>query len=369
MNSERKALMLSAGYGRGHHAAARALAQELTARGWSTATADVCAATRPGAFRLTQAFYQACTRHAPWLWGSLYQQLDSADWARLIHTPLLAACTRHLAALLEQEQPSLVVCTYPLFAYMLDSLSQAGAWQAPYAVVVTDALAITRAWVQSHAPLICLPDAESMAVVQEQFALPSERLAVTGFPVRTEFCPGEHRPVPGPGGEGLHIVYGVHAPMARVVADTHALLQSYHGLQLTLVADDRAARLQPLAQRYEGRLRICSAEQDMAPLLHSAHLYIGKAGAASVFEAYAAEVPVIVNYALPGQEEGNLRLLLQDGAGCLASSTAELLHTLGALLAGSAEGWQRMREAMRAAQRTGGAARTADALERRFFAA
>lgn len=368
MTRARKALMLSAGYGRGHHTAAHALAQELAHRGWQTGVADVCADTHPGTFCLTQALYRSCTRHAPWLWGALYRLLDTADWAQLIRLPVLAACTRRLAALLEQEAPSLVVCTYPLFAYMLDALANRSALRVPYAVVVTDALYAGRAWVQAQAPLICLPDASSMAAVQERFALPTERLAAPGFPVPAEFTPNPHLPLPEEHGHGLHIVYSAHAPLARVEADTEALLHAYPTLRLTLVAEDRAAKLSHLAQRHPERLRLYSTVRGMASLLRSAHLYIGKAGAASVFEAYAAEVPMVVNYALPGQEEGNLHLLMRDGAGCYADSTAELLQILRSLLAHSAAGWRRMRAAMHAAHRTGGAALTADALERRFFA-
>ena len=124
MKTERKALMLSAGYGRGHHAAARALAEELTGRGWQVSTTDICDEAQPGFFHLTQRLYRFCIRHSPRLWGILYKQLDATDWASLIHSPGIAASTRHLRRLLSQMQPDLVVCTYPLFDYMMDACAR-----------------------------------------------------------------------------------------------------------------------------------------------------------------------------------------------------------------------------------------------------
>lgn len=86
-----------------------------------------------------------------------------------------------------------------------------------------------------------------------------------------------------------------------------------------------------------------------------------------MFEACAAEVPVLVNHALPGQEEGNLQLLAQDGAALSVPHTDDLIRTLCPLLANSAAGWQRMCRAIRAAGRSGGAARTVDTIEGRLF--
>lgn len=365
MNTERKALLLSVGYGRGHHSAARALADELTRRAWRARVVDVCAATHPRLFRLTQLFYLFCVRRAPRLWGALYKQIDSADWRKLIHNPMLRGCLKVLHEELLREQPDLVVCTYPLFAFMLDALAREEGAAVPYAVVVTDSLTISRPWVLSDAPLICLPDELSLSRVQCEFGLPAERLAAPGFPVRAAFRPG-HRELPGAEGEGLHIVYGAHACLARVRADAQAMLQEWPRMRLTIVAEERRRQLLDLLHLSPG-VQLCAAEQDMAELLRSAHLYIGKAGAASIFEAYSAEVPVLVNYALPGQEQGNLQLLQHDAAGLYASDTPTLMHALRRMLCHGASGWQAACAAMRRAGRGGGAARTAEAIERRFF--
>ncbi|MCH5285554.1 MAG: hypothetical protein J1E42_08130 [Akkermansiaceae bacterium] len=366
MINKRKALLLSAGYGRGHHSAAAALAEELQRRGWDTQILDACQAARPSLFRLTQMFYRFCVRHAPHLWGSVYRQLDSANWSRLIKLPAVAAGTRLLRRVLQTEEPDLVVCTYPLYAYMLDTLAAEGKLHAPYAIVVTDSLAISSPWLLSDAPLICLPDELSHELVSLSFSLPPERLVTTGFPVRAAFTPGE-RPTPGPRGEGLHIIYCANSADPRALTDAQAMLAEWPAMRLTLITERPTQQLLDLRRHYAGA-QICQANQDMAELMRTAHLYIGKAGGASTYEAYSAEVPVLVNYILPGQEEGNLQLLQHDSAGFRATDTETLMHTLRDLLGNNAAGWQRACAAMHAARRSGGAARTADALERRFFA-
>ena len=66
---------------------------------------------------------------------------------------------------------------------------------------------------------------------------------------------------------------------------------------------------------------------------------------------------------MPGQEQGNLELLLLDGAGVSVSSTAELLTRLAVLLKNGAAGWLRLSRAMCNTRRSGGAACVVDHLE------
>ncbi len=368
MREERNVLLLSIGYGRGHEAAAEALVQEMESRGWRARVSDPCAEAKPHLFRCTQMIYRACVRRLPWAWGIAYAQIDATDWARMLHLPGIAGGMRRLRDMLRSEKTELIVCTYPLYAYMLDAMTQRGELNTPYAVVVTDAIHVNSAWVRTKAPLICLPDEESRAGVHERFGIEEERLCATGFPVRREFTPCAARCAPGEDGQGLRVVYGAHARPERVCADVRGMLEAWPGMQVTLLAEERETRLRNMLGDADGR--ICyfgGGGESIAEPLRQAHFYIGKAGAATVFEAYATETPVLVNYPMPGQEEGNQQLLITDGAGARIDSTAELLSTIARLLEHGAAGWRDMVHAMHVSARGNGAARTVEALQERFF--
>lgn len=365
MQTKRKALLLSIGYGQGHHTAAQALAEELSQRGWETQRHDLCAETSPKLFRATQSFYRACVRSMPRLWGCLYRLIERINWARMTYAPGIRACTEGLRRLIQDEQPQLIICTYPLYGYMLDALAKESGQSVPYAMVVTDALSLCRPWLLTQAELICLPDELSLAQVRDIYELPGGRVIATGFPVRAAFRADDRRPLPAEDGAGLHIVYAAHAPLQQVKQDMQMLLREWPQARISLLAEERKTALcdEPTLQGVE----VYGEGQSTAELMQTAHFYIGKAGAASVFEAYTTETPVLVNYVLPGQEQGNLKLLEHDGAGLYVQDTASLADTLHTLLADSARGWQDMCRAIRRADRCRGAARTIDALERRMF--
>jgi processive 1,2-diacylglycerol beta-glucosyltransferase len=362
----KKLLVLSVGYGQGHHSAAAALAEYYGAMGWETSVADVCEMASPRGFRLTQLFYQFCVRKAPWLWGVTYSRTDTANWKALIHTPIVKPVVKCLRALLVRESPDLIICTYPLFAYMLDFLFANGIPKAPYAVVVTDALEISRPWMCTDAPLVLVPDEGSRQLVMERYALPDDRVVAAGFPVKTAFSPDGDRACAAE--SNLQVVYGAYRQNEGVVNDVCALLDEFPQMRLTVIAGARADFFKKrFANKYgNGRLNIIRETNAMAALLSKSHFYIGKAGAATMFECYSTCVPMLVNFLLPGQEEGNLRLLLKDGAGVHVQSTAHLIYTLRELLEADARGWRRLCEAITQAGRAGGAARIAEVIRNRF---
>ncbi len=360
---KKKLLLLSVGYGKGHHSAAAALAGVYAEHGWESRVVDVCELAQPFLFRLTQRFYAFCVRQAPWIWGITYRLTDAADWALLIHSPMLRPVVRCLRRLLSEDQPDLVVCTYPLFAYMLDELRGKGYTSVPYAVVVTDAREISRPWMCSGAPLVIVPDAGSRHRVMERYANSRNRVEAAGFPVCREFFASAERRTPDE--TAFRIVYGAYRQIGGVLNDVTSLLAAFPQLRMTVLAGRHEQKLQQLLSDYcaSGRLQIMAESTQMAELLRESHLYIGKAGAATMFECYASAVPMLVNFILPGQEEGNLELLLEDGAGCHVESTAHMVDTVHRLLENGAEGWLHLKNKMIAAGRQHGAERIVDTIK------
>jgi predicted metal-dependent phosphoesterase TrpH len=66
----------------------------------------------------------------------------------------------------------------------------------------------------------------------------------------------------------------------------------------------------------------------MPELLTSHHVIITKAGGATVQEAIAARTPVIISQVVPGQEEGNARLIVENDCGRLAPDPDSIVEAL-----------------------------------------
>lgn len=365
---KRKALLLSVGYGQGHHSAARALAEELEMRGWCTQTHDPCAETYPRLFRLTQRYYHFCVRKAPWLWGVTYSLTDTADWRRQVDGVLLKKCTLYVKELLLRSKPDVVLCTYPLFAYMLDALAEQEGIHVPYVVVVTDAIEISRPWMKTEAPLVCVIDELSAQIVQQRYALTPEQVVSTGFPVRRGFHAVSGQRCDFSDGR-VSVLYAVYRSRRQVCRDVRGLLSAFPRMSMTLLCGERAEEMRTVFtdELATGKVEVVPYCHDMAALFARHHVYIGKAGAATVFEAYASALPMIINYSLPGQEQGNLELVLHDECGYRAESTADAVSALRRMLDGGGRHWREIRKAMESSYRAEGAGRVVDIVESRFF--
>ncbi len=102
----------------------------------------------------------------------------------------------------------------------------------------------------------------------------------------------------------------------------------------------------------------------MPDLLSSNHLLIGKAGGASVHEALAAACPMLIDYVVPGQEEGNALKLLRLKCGMMAETPEEIASAIKSLLEKDATRLQAMQKAARKHAQRDGAEKVADLTEK-----
>ena len=73
--------------------------------------------------------------------------------------------------------------------------------------------------------------------------------------------------------------------------------------------------IRDLRARYGHRLAVRGWTRRVPSYLAASHVVVGKAGGATVHEVLASARPMLVNFLLPGQEEGNARLLEKLGGG------------------------------------------------------
>lgn len=362
-----KVLILTVAYGQGHKSAAAGLADEYLARGCKVMVADPCEADQSGLYELTKAYYNLCVRRVPWLWSMAYSQTATADWRAIVTWPVIRKATRYLSDLLVSWRPDVVICTYPLYAYMMDYIHDSCISALPYAVVVTDSLEISRPWLKSRTSFLFVPDEYSESLLQIKYGL-GPVVINSGFPVRKAFLQQVEKSIPSPA--QLNIVYGAYLGIEITFKQVSSILNRFPLSKIVLLAGDRYDKLKKRLRHLEGggSLTILRSSESMADLFASTHIYIGKTGAATMFEAYASGVPFIANFALPGQEQGNLQLLLRDEAGYWAGGSDALCDIIFQLLRNNAEKWKKVRSNMLTRTcRVHGAAKIADILEDRLL--
>ena len=176
-------LILTAGFGEGHNAAARALAlacDELHGPG-TARVADAFALAAPRLNPLFRRAYVGLINQAPNVWSAIYGWLDRSA----VFPYVLRSMRRErgvIAELIRDEEPAAIVCTYPAYAYLLNALGRAGRMSVPFFNVVTDSISINSLWWRGGAAGWFLPNEDSAHVLRRA-RIDERKLHVLGFPV------------------------------------------------------------------------------------------------------------------------------------------------------------------------------------------
>jgi processive 1,2-diacylglycerol beta-glucosyltransferase len=327
-------LILTSGFGEGHNAAARNIQEaiEKLHPGLRVARHDIFEETYPWIYPLAQNAYKLAIRRAPGLWHLFYKFLDR--FPRLAGTGL-AFYQRAIWRLRREAlriDAGVVVSTFPGYGPLV---RRALAGQdLSFVTVITDSISINSIWFSPACDLYLVPN-EPTARSMEHAGVPREKIRVTGFPVPILFATPPAHPRKTPPADGLwKILYMVNAEGGEAVDLVRGLLALENiALTVTCGRDEKlAAEMQKLATESGKPLTVLGWTPDMPELIRGSHLLIGKAGGATVQESMAARTPMIVTKVVPGQEEGNARLLVERGAGEVATSPHAVVEAVRKLL-------------------------------------
>lgn len=356
MTEPPRILIVTAAFGEGHNSAARNLGLALDAAGAVTRVSDPCLLGAPGLTELLSRGYRMVTTRFPRIWAWIYKSTDRCDFNRS-RSPVMRLPERALGTLIDEFNPTALVCTYPLYPYFLKRIPQGIDGTLPVFTVVTDSIEINAAWLRAPSDWWLVTDPLTRQEMVHK-NLPAEKIIDTGFPVNPVFSKLPPIEADDPC-DPFRVLYFPTAQKSLIRSHGRALLDASPSVRLTIVLGRNVRRLyagaKKLKDAYPGRVRLIGWTRKVPQLLNSHHLVVGKAGGATVHEAIAARCPMLIHHLVPGQEEGNLSLLEAISAGSLADSPAALTRRVSDLLADHANGWRSMKHALARHGRNAGA--------------
>ncbi len=358
--------VLSAGFGEGHNAAARAVAEALGAHPAGSVVAEVhdlfIEAYGPDRARRQRDGYIRVANRFPRLWGCLYAGLDRMPLVRA-SLPFVRPVERRLNALLDEAAPRVVVSAYPLYNYMMARRWRVDDPARPRLItVVTDSISVNRAWHRAHSDWYVTPNRATADVMVRQ-GVPAEKVLPYGFPVPARLA-GRSTATPG----GRPRVLLMLNPGRRDAVAMAAALASLD-LALTVTVGRDAGFKEAVERAVAGRAEVLGWTDRIPELMLSSHLVVSKAGGATTHECVAAGVPMVITQVIPGQEAGNARLITAHGAGALGLDPVRARDAVAAAFADDWRVWCGWKSAVERLGDAGGAARVADLVVKELAAA
>ncbi len=342
----KKILILTAGFGEGHNAAARNLrdAIELTSEDAKVEVLDLFESSYGVWNTMAKKAYLNVVRFAPSVWSGVYSFLDKSTYMNQ-RLGGFARLQDALSDILQQTQPDCVISTYPVYAHVIRELYREQA-ERPFTfmTVVTDSITVNAAWFSAPSDWFCVPN-EPTAEVMRRAGVPTEKIKVLGFPVSPIFAePSAELSAPKPG-ERWRILYLINTGKKKAGKMIDRLLER-DDVELTITVGRDAELKAELAERtkaHAGRVNLLGWTNQMPQLMQRHHLIISKAGGATVQESIAARTPLLLNQVIPGQEEGNAHLVTQAGYGAVAEGKGEIIELVEKAFANRGWLWREWR--------------------------
>ncbi|MDR5708759.1 MAG: glycosyltransferase [Armatimonadota bacterium] len=352
-------LVLSATYGGGHQRVAEAL-RSAWAELLPAIQVEIVdffeAFVNPALNRMVRSLYVTSVRHAPAVWGAFYYATGNirpdSPTQRLINR----LGRQRLVAYLRNVRPALLVHVHPTPAGVVSDLKAEGEVHQPSAVVLTD-YAIHSQWIHPHVDRYCVPSEAVRAGLVDR-GVPADRIFITGIPIAREFTlPLDRREVAprlglDPDRTTVLVMAGAYAMLGGILEIHRVILSLPHRVQAVFICGRDAGLVERLRRRSRRRpeVRVEGYVANVAEWMTCADLLVTKAGGATVSEALAKALPMVIYRPIPGQEEWNTRMLVEAGAARIARNPEELARLLHGLLRDPGE-LDRMQQAARKAAR------------------
>jgi 1,2-diacylglycerol 3-beta-galactosyltransferase len=333
----KKILILTADYGYGHRSAANAIAEALHETHGQECEVDIVNPLddphAPAFFRENQHDYDKMVREMPELYKLGYQVSESRLVGDLIKSTFTLALFNVLREIIRQKQPDIIVCTYLFYQGILSAVFAIEKRHIPLLTVVTDLETVQSLWFHPVADL-CLVPTQTVYDLAIAAGLPSEKVKITGIPVRPELVNGSQDQASLRQSLGwrpdLFTVLAVGSKRIEHLYDSLRVL-NHSGLPLQLVVvaggdDELYRRFQETEWHVETHCYNFVAE--MGSFVRAADCILSKAGGLTVSEALACGLPLILVDVIPGQETGNANHVVSGNAGVLARDPIEVLETM-----------------------------------------
>lgn len=306
-----EALILSCGTGGGHNAAARAIQQELTARGHSAQLLNPYSLRGRHVESAVNAAYVKLVQTAPHVFGVVYS-LGNAYRRVPFRSPVYYVNGRmaaYLGRYLSEHRFDVIVSTHIFPAEILTSLRHRGFPLPKIYYIATDYTCIPfTEETDCDAYVIPAADLEGEFVHR---GVPADRLYPLGIPTRgcfsREMTRAQARRELGLDAEGTLYLLSGGSMGAGQLGRTVELLRERSEARLAVICGSNDGLYRELEERYGGQVLLLHTTRRMDLWLRACDAFFTKPGGLSSTEAAVAGVPLVHLPPIPGCETINAR--------------------------------------------------------------
>lgn len=323
-------LFLSISAGSGHNVAAQAVIQEIKVRypDSNTKVIDTFDYMNPLLNKLAIGGYIHSIKLSPWLWGHIYNYLESQERHLFDVSQLFTRLySEKFINLINDFKPDTIICTHPIPARIISNLKDKRQINIPLIALITD-FTVHHYWIHKNIDAYILP-CEQLKEQITKFGVSDDKLILTGIPLRRQFSRNFYkikvREELGLEQKTTVLIMGGGNGLGHIDKIVKALMKSNIDLQVVTITGKNEKLCSKLLSFDTGKkVKVFGYVENMAKLMAAADIVITKPGGVTTAEILTMGLPMIIVNPLPGQEIRNTEFLINNKLGVKVGTIDQL---------------------------------------------
>lgn len=326
----RRVLIFSASTGGGHNQVASVLQAELQANNYEVMISDFLKESNNLLHLIIASGYNNLAMRSASLYGLLYHRSNNKTVDKRLKS-ILSKCLRNtISAQITSFKPDLIITTHPMVVNVLGGLKAFARLQLPVISIVTD-FAAHHMYFSKHIDAYITPYCIDTHNALLKGGIPENKIFPFGIPIKRDF----YKQASNHSADKRFSVLLMAGSLGSkyLVRVINILLHNPYPLRIMVVCGknyrlktELKSRCDKLALNKE--IIVYGYCNNISDLMDSAHLLISKPGGITSSEAIAKKLPLLIPYAIPGQEEENARILVDNGLALRVRSFKEINDTV-----------------------------------------
>jgi len=313
----KKVMILTASTGEGHNAAAKSLQEKYEEKGYVTYKVDFLKESSTVMNTLVADGYRVIAQNFPNVYGIMYETADRKSFNKMTRGGYYTI-ERRIIRKLDEIKPDIVIATHPFAVGLIDHLKKKNKVDFRFMQVVTDFKA-HYSYISTNVDAYITGSEYTKQTLVDR-SIPEDRIYPYGIPVKKEFQ--EHRDpkyIKPDSNKRFHVlVMGGSMGSKDILKVVKSLVVESENYYLDVVCGRNASLKDALDKTYEsavlqGKMTIHGFTRNIPDMMDEADVIVTKPGGLTTTEALSKKLPMIVPFAIPGQEQENTEFLIEEG--------------------------------------------------------
>lgn len=312
---KRKVIIFTASTGYGHNQVAIAMKNELVSKDCDVTIIEPFKEVSRSLDILLSDGYRVLATKMPKVYGRIYHMSNKKFLGKPVEIFSVKVIEDKLEEIVYDNRPDLVISTHPLIVKAMSSLKKRYKYNGPFISIITDYMP-HKSYISPLVDAYIVGSKHTKNKLMER-GISEKHIYVHGIPIGRAFKESANQMVKSE--KFTVLLMGGSMGLSGIKKVFKELINIRLPIKLIVVCGNNKT----LKKALEERLAISETSVDVTILgftnqisqyMEISDLIITKPGGLTVTEAFAKNIPMIIPFLIPGQEEENAEMLVKIGA-------------------------------------------------------